>query len=327
MIRKETVPKFLYAVCVLLFLGFLIRLGADYSYYIGSYSSAPFWVFVLVRALEFLLPCGLCFLAAALWKRKHVGVDARHARAHADLRRCEDASGKVVVLVHGFMGAPSQLADLTSVAHAAGWDCCCVTLPGHDAPLCQFVRTGGRDWQSALDALIDGLRTEYERIVIVGHSMGGLLAVETYARDPDRICGIVALALPLYGKLDPEGIRIRLASLRPPREGEDVRISAARMGCGVKGVTVWNAVRLLPNTVRLTGMMRRTRKTLKTVSPPVTMVNSRADEIVSLKTARYFRERLPGCKSVMLQRASHFWYDREERTVIENTLLQVLSGL
>jgi hypothetical protein len=41
--------------------GFVIRLGADYYKYLHSFTSAPFYVSVIARSLEFLLPALICF--------------------------------------------------------------------------------------------------------------------------------------------------------------------------------------------------------------------------------------------------------------------------
>ena len=67
--KKKRGYQIFIAVTVLLMAGFGIGVGIDWSQYNPLADSAPFSVFVLVRALEFVLP-GLVSLCVALVLRK-----------------------------------------------------------------------------------------------------------------------------------------------------------------------------------------------------------------------------------------------------------------
>ncbi len=69
--KKENMYKFLYAVCIFLVVGFVIRLGADYFQYDNINNSAPFYVFVIARLLEFILPGIIIFVVAKIMKKKY----------------------------------------------------------------------------------------------------------------------------------------------------------------------------------------------------------------------------------------------------------------
>lgn len=69
--KKENIYKFLYLVSILLIIGFIIRLGADYLTYKAS-SSAPFYAFIIVRSLEFILPSVIIFIIGTILKKKMV---------------------------------------------------------------------------------------------------------------------------------------------------------------------------------------------------------------------------------------------------------------
>lgn len=68
--KKADIYKFLYAVGGLLLIGFCVRLGVDYLRYDAVSDSAPFYVFVLERLVEFVLPSVISFIAGAVAKRK-----------------------------------------------------------------------------------------------------------------------------------------------------------------------------------------------------------------------------------------------------------------
>lgn len=68
MINHQT-PKFLYLVSALLLIGCCIRLGADLFQYDSS-NSAPFYVTVIIRVIEFVLPSVIIYGLARYIKRR-----------------------------------------------------------------------------------------------------------------------------------------------------------------------------------------------------------------------------------------------------------------
>ena len=69
--KKENIYKFLYAVCIFLFVGFTIRLGVDYFKYDNINNSAPFYTFIIERVVEFILPSIIVFIVAKAMKKKY----------------------------------------------------------------------------------------------------------------------------------------------------------------------------------------------------------------------------------------------------------------
>ncbi|GGM18306.1 hypothetical protein GCM10011351_00100 [Paraliobacillus quinghaiensis] len=63
------IDKVLIVASVLLVLGFVIRLGADYYKYQNTINSTPFYVFIIGRSIVFLLPSIICFSAAKYVKK------------------------------------------------------------------------------------------------------------------------------------------------------------------------------------------------------------------------------------------------------------------
>lgn len=69
--KKEDLYKLLYAVGIFLIIGFAVRLGMDYVKYDNVNNSAPFYIFVLERALEFIAPSIIAFIVGRVVKPKH----------------------------------------------------------------------------------------------------------------------------------------------------------------------------------------------------------------------------------------------------------------
>lgn len=68
--KKENYYKFLYVISILLVIGFGIRLGVDYFKYNTINNSVPFYVFILVRMLEFIIPSIIIYILAKYTKKK-----------------------------------------------------------------------------------------------------------------------------------------------------------------------------------------------------------------------------------------------------------------
>lgn len=68
--KKEWYATFFYIVSVFLAIGFCVRLGVDYTRYNTVANSAPFYVFILERAFEFLLPCAVLLIVARVCRKK-----------------------------------------------------------------------------------------------------------------------------------------------------------------------------------------------------------------------------------------------------------------
>lgn len=69
--KKENIYKFLYYVSIALIIAFIIIVGIDYFNYNEIENSAPFYAFVLVRLLEFILPSIIIFIIAKILKKKY----------------------------------------------------------------------------------------------------------------------------------------------------------------------------------------------------------------------------------------------------------------
>ncbi len=69
--KKENIYKFLYVVSIFLIIVFCIRLGIDYFNYDTYNNSAPFYTYVLVNGLEFIVPSIIVFVVAKIVKKKY----------------------------------------------------------------------------------------------------------------------------------------------------------------------------------------------------------------------------------------------------------------
>lgn len=67
---KRNKTKLCFWISGVLFVVFLMKTALDYMAYSSSLNSAPFWVWIMMNALYFLLPSVIALICGLLFKRK-----------------------------------------------------------------------------------------------------------------------------------------------------------------------------------------------------------------------------------------------------------------
>ena len=75
--KKVQGYNLLFGASVLMVLGCLIHLAVDYHQYNTILNSAPFWVWILVDGLIWLIPAALAFAAGLISKKKITNKEKR----------------------------------------------------------------------------------------------------------------------------------------------------------------------------------------------------------------------------------------------------------
>lgn len=88
------------------------------------------------------------------------------------------------LLIHGFPGSPAEMRGLAQILYEAGWSVQAMLLPGLGADIATLPERRAADWLAAIDEVLVALRQEHHPVLLVGHSLGGALALQTAARRP-----------------------------------------------------------------------------------------------------------------------------------------------
>jgi carboxylesterase len=94
------------------------------------------------------------------------------------------------LVLHGFTGNPFSVRGIAEQLVVAGVSVELPLLPGHGTSIEDLVPTRWSDWSAAVDAVYLDLAARCDRVVVVGHSMGGTLACWLAEAHPE-ISGLV----------------------------------------------------------------------------------------------------------------------------------------
>jgi len=98
-----------------------------------------------------------------------------------------------VIVVHGLTGNPITTRPLGQYLASEGYAVEVTLLPGHGTSHRELARMSYRDWYGAVDRVVDRFHVRCDAVVLIGHSMGGSIALDLAARRPADIDAVVAI--------------------------------------------------------------------------------------------------------------------------------------
>ncbi|HLG18797.1 MAG TPA: alpha/beta fold hydrolase [Bdellovibrionota bacterium] len=109
-----------------------------------------------------------------------------------------NGTSQAVLLLHGFTGTPAEMRPLGErISETFGWQVDAPLLPGHGTTIEDFSRHTYADWIGASDAEFQKLKNAFERVHLVGLSMGALLCLELARMHELATSSLVLLAPPI----------------------------------------------------------------------------------------------------------------------------------
>jgi carboxylesterase len=189
------------------------------------------------------------------------------------------------VLIHGMGSTPFQVRSLGEYLAWQGLTILGIRLPGHGTTLDELERTTPDQWLAAIDEGIDQLRRTCAYIVLIGASLGGVLALAIAARRERDLTGLVTINTPVSSTA-----LIRL--LEDPAVPERfVRPDLAEVLCSDPRVGVFQYGQQSKKALAAAReVFERNQATLGQISVPLLVIQSRKDRSVPEENAHYLIE-------------------------------------
>lgn len=102
-----------------------------------------------------------------------------------------------VLLLHGFTSSVKTVSGLVPHLEEAGLPYRMPVLRGHGTVYTDMEGTTAQDWYDDAEAALLDLYAEVDKVLVVGLSMGGLVALNLGIRHPDKIAGVATMAAAL----------------------------------------------------------------------------------------------------------------------------------
>ena len=233
--------------------------------------------------------------------------------------------GRPLLMVHGFMGAKEDFGDWWERLTERGWHVVAPDLRGHGAsdhpPRTQDYTL--ELFETDLLALVDDLG--WDRFVLLGHSMGGMIGQAFAINHPDRLDGLVLMdtvAGPPSGasmvvtmfvmRLGLRAARVnvfaRLLRKPPPRSPESVR----RLYAERPGYADWLRAKVLATSLTMAKAMSAELPkgadrlpALASLDIPVLVIVGEHDMPGFVEGSQHMANMIPGASFSLLEGAAH----------------------
>lgn len=231
---------------------------------------------------------------------------------HQEYRRMVEGSPMAVLMLHGIVGTPRHFDDLLPLI-PQNWSVVNLLLRGHGQGAAEFGAASMEEWKDQVRRELEGLLATHPRVLIVGHSMGTLFAIQSAMDHPDRVAGLFLQAVPLRPYVHP---KITLASLKLVFDvgvEKDPLAQALEEDSGVDvDWRLWEYIGWPFRFVELLAECERIRRALPQLQVPTLAIQSMQDELVSDLSLRDL-EKNPRIRVERMEQAGHFGYEGEEQ--------------
>ncbi len=232
---------------------------------------------------------------------------------------------KAVLLIHGFADTPYDMRPVGEYLAENGISSYAPLLAGHGTSVKDMSKTGWPDWvKSAEDAYID-LSGRYEKVYLVGFSMGGNIAIHLAAKYDTA--GVVLLAPCIFaiGPDKPFGTEGAVEHLSYFVATDYIINDEDDAAYDMSVFEGRAAYTLFPITSlrSLVGLMKITRNELPMVEEPLLVIQSINDDTVDVTGPGYVMEHAASSDKdlIWIDRSKHLLtLDAERDEVLRQTL-------
>lgn len=243
---------------------------------------------------------------------------------HKEFKRIAPQSDTAVLFIHGIVGTPNHFDPFVRMVPRSV-SVYNLLLDGHGKGTKDFSHTSMKKWEAQVRAAVDELSLSHEKIYVVAHSMGTLLAVEQAIRT-SKIVKLFLLAVPLKILIRPKMITNSLKVLFDRVTPDDPVATAAKNCYGIEqDKNPFHYIGWIPRYLELLAKIRHTRKTLHLLRTACAVYQSRKDEMVSTRSAIYLKQN-PCISVAELSNSTHFYYDRTDMSFLSAEFMKFIGG-
>lgn len=194
----------------------------------------------------------------------------------------ENSSSAGVLLIHGLNGSLQDMAEIEQRLRQQHFATRNMLLPGHGSQVRDMLPLGWPEWAAAVRKEFHALKERHERVFLVGHSLGGALALHTAAHED--AAGVVSMCAPLSMQrwLRPVIHLVKHVAPLLPTVREDVHDREARRSY-TRDVYRWTPMRPVESMLEYLPTLRTE---LPKITAPALIMASLRDHVVPARDGR-----------------------------------------
>jgi carboxylesterase len=238
-------------------------------------------------------------------------------------------AGVGVVVVHGFTANALSTRPLGQRLAAAGYSVEVPLLPGHGTSARDLARTRYSDWYGTAALAVETLARGCDRVIVVGHSMGGTIALDLAASGTDPLAGVVTINALVLGR---DELLARLAPYLQhvvpfvPRDAAGMPTDdIAKPGVSEESYR-WVSARAAQSLIE---QLPRVRSALASVTCPALVVVSSEDHTVDPRNSAAIVEGLGSSQveTLRCERSYHAPLLDYDATLVEDEVLRFVASV
>lgn len=229
---------------------------------------------------------------------------------HKEYVRICDNSSTAILFIHGIVGTPNHFNEFVPLVPEAV-SIYNLLLDGHGKGVKDFSKTSMKKWEAQVTSVVEKLSLTHEKIYIVAHSLGTLLAIEQAVKN-QNICKLFLLAVPLSLSLKPKmlinSLKVYFDKIHP----DDYEALAAKKCYGIeKDKNPFHYIGWIPRFLELFAKIGQTRKSIGLLNTSCVVYHSNKDEMVSKKSIKFLQQN-PCIIINRLKNSGHYYYDKTD---------------
>lgn len=223
-------------------------------------------------------------------------------------------SKHIIIFIHGIAEGPNQFRRLAQIAYKEGYSVYIALLPGHGSYASAFYQTDCLEWCKYISYLLRRVKKHYQHIILVGHSMGALLAINEVVAKRVPIQAIVLIDCPIRVHIYPKVI-YAIVSIMQGKCNKDRYTLAEYHAISIVASKQSEYLKCIAKYIELISMIHYTKSRVNYISVPTLLFFGAKDEFVALKSKKYFNQ--PNMFKIILKDSGHFCYHHEDLLKLE----------
>ena len=219
------------------------------------------------------------------------------------------------LFIHGIVGTPDHFNSIIDIVPRE-YSIYNILLDGHGKKIEDFAKTSMLKWENQIEEICSYLFSKYKKIIIVGHSMGTLFAIDIASRFPKRVEKLFLLAVPLTVFVKPIAVKSSIKVAFDIVDDNDDLANAMKEMAGIEPEPkLWKYITWAPRFIELLLKIKDTDKILKDLKTPTIAIQSKKDELVSEKSFETLWLH-PYIEAFSLKNSGHYFYTEKDLKIV-----------